>query len=276
MDGDPFIGTALGVGGLEVIDRLARTSFATVYRARGDVGWAAVKLLDPIAADDEAMRDRFAREIEIVRALDGRGAPRSIAVGEIAGRSWLATELVAGQLLAHRMAAGTIPVVEAVRIGIAILDALEQVHRLGVVHRDLKPSNVMLVDGGARLIDFGAAAYRHGSTEMLPLGTPAYVAPEQAAGGAADARADLYAAGVMLYEMMCGRRPFLGEPIAVLRAHELAAPPRPRDLVPSLPVGIEAIVLRALAKDPDHRWPSSASFRDALASDLQRGAIDVP
>ena len=264
---DPVIGCALDGGDLRVVDRLACTGFTSVYRARGGADWAAVKMMEKLAADDDELRARFAKEVEILRRLDGCGTPRTISNGQLNGRPWLATELVAGDLLAHRILAGAIDEDEAIRIALAILEALLPVHRRGVVHRDLKPSNVMLIeDHAVKLLDFGAAASERAESGALPLGTPAYAAPEQAACEPVDARVDLYAVGVMLFEMLCGRRPFLGDPVAVLNAHEFAEPPRPRSLCPSLSEAIETIVLRALAKDPARRWATAAAFHEALTT----------
>jgi eukaryotic-like serine/threonine-protein kinase len=254
---DPLLGRLLG-GRFRLSARMGHGAIASVYRAGAPHREAAVKVLDELYAGAPPFRRRFEREVALTERLSGQGAPRALGAGEIDGRPWLALELLPGRPLADRRAEGPIPPREAVAITRALLDALAPAHRLGIVHRDLKPGNVMLLPGGAvKLLDFGTAA----AASDEALGTPAYAAPEQAAGHAVDARADLYAAGVLLYEMACGRRPFEGDPIALLEAHAAAPPPPPRDLSHEL----ETVILRALAKSPADRFETGDAMREALS-----------
>jgi serine/threonine protein kinase len=254
---DPLLGRLLG-GRFRLSARMGHGAIASVYRAGAPDGEAAVKVLDELYAGAPPFRRRFEREVALTERLSGQGAPRALGAGEIDGRPWLALELLPGRPLVDRLAEGPIPPREAVAITRALLDALAPAHRLGIVHRDLKPGNVMLLPGGGvKLLDFGTAA----ASSDEALGTPAYAAPEQAGDRAVDARADLYAAGVLLYEMACGRRPFEGDPIALLEAHAAAPPPPPRDLSPEL----ETVILRALAKSPADRFETGDAMREALS-----------
>ena len=255
---------------------------SSVYRAERDDGTAAaVKVLHPLFLDAPPLRRRFEREAELVRRLAGRGAAAALGSGELDGRPYLVLELVDGELLARRLEQ-PVDARSAVRIARAILEALDGIHQLGVVHRDIKPTNVMLLpDGRAKLIDFGVASragllpaqrFELGDlppddrTPSAPLGTPGYSAPEQIEGKSVDGRADLYSVGVLLFEMLCGRRPFVGDPMEVLRGHLERTPPTPQSLAPSLSAQLDALVLIALAKSPESRPPSARALSAGLAA----------
>jgi serine/threonine-protein kinase len=185
----------------------------------------------------------------------------------------MAMEFVDGEILRSRLAReGRLPIADAVRLGIEIADALYYLHEHGVVHRDLKPENVMLLrDGGIKLIDFGIAHDATGrkmtwSGLSQSMGTPDYMAPEQVKGGATDPRTDLYALGVILYEMLTGRVPFTDEnAYAAMRAKVEDELVPPRKLRPEIPAALEEVVLQALARNPHHRPESALELREALA-----------
>ena len=186
-------------------------------------------------------------------------------------------EYLEGQTLADRLAKGALPMDQALRFAVEIADALDQAHRHGVVHRDLKPGNIMLTKSGVKLLDFGLAKLRDPKSALvlsspsgLPtekasltaegtiLGTLHYMAPEQLEGKEADARADVFAFGAVVYEMVTGRKAFQGESTASVIAAILSSEPAPiSTLQPMSPPLLDRVVKRCLAKDPDDRWQSA-------------------
>ncbi|MEV7619261.1 Stk1 family PASTA domain-containing Ser/Thr kinase [Microbacterium sp. NPDC089321] len=247
----------------------------------------AIKILDPELARDTAFRTRFRLEAQaasrmahpsIVRVFDagdpstGAGRPGSTGPeGSEHSEPYIVMELVQGTLLKDIIAKGPLPVADAIRYADGILEALEYSHRAGVVHRDIKPGNVMITDKGAvKVMDFGIARAVSDSSSTVAettqiIGTAAYFSPEQAKGEAVDARTDLYSAGVVLYEMLSGRQPFRGDsPVAVAYQHVSETPMPLTEVDDQLPRSLDAIVLRAMAKDPYQRFPDAGSFRLAL------------
>ena len=251
----------------------------------------AIKILDPELARDTAFRTRFRLEAQsasrmshpsIVRVFDAGDDP-STGSGTQGGGSgtpgggsgtvtpYIVMELIHGTLLKDIIAAGPVPVDDAVRYVDGILEALDYSHRAGVVHRDIKPGNVMVTDKGqVKVMDFGIARAVSDSSSTVAettqiIGTAAYFSPEQAKGESVDARADLYSTGVVLYELLTGRQPFRGEsPVAVAYQHVSETPVAPSEVNEDSPGALDPIVLRALAKDPYQRYPDAAHFRAAL------------
>ncbi|MGF2949473.1 Stk1 family PASTA domain-containing Ser/Thr kinase [Microbacterium alcoholitolerans] len=242
----------------------------------------AIKILDPELARDTAFRTRFRLEAQaasrmshpsIVRVYDA-GDPSASASGsggQGGDEPYIVMELVHGTLLKDVIAQGPVPVADAIRYTDGILEALDYSHRAGVVHRDIKPGNVMITEKGqVKVMDFGIARAVSDSSSTVAettqiIGTAAYFSPEQAKGESVDSRTDLYSAGVVLYELLTGRQPFRGDsPVAVAYQHVSETPVPPSELNEDLPRSLDAIVLRALAKDPYQRFPDSASFRAAL------------
>ncbi|MFS0853428.1 Stk1 family PASTA domain-containing Ser/Thr kinase [Microbacterium sp. 179-I 3D4 NHS] len=237
----------------------------------------AIKILDPELARDTAFRTRFRLEAQaasrmshpsIVRVFDAGDSSTSGAADD---PPYIVMELVKGTLLKTIIADGPVPLTDAVRYVDGILEALDYSHRAGVVHRDIKPGNVMVTpDGKVKVMDFGIARAVSDSSSTVAettqiIGTAAYFSPEQAKGEPVDARADLYSTGVVLYELLTGRQPFRGEsPVAVAYQHVSETPVPPTELNETVPGALDAIVLRALAKDPYQRYPDAASFRAAL------------
>src|SRR5688572_13120487 len=240
----------------------------------------AIKVLDRELAGDNAFRTRFRLEAQaasrmahptIVRVYDAGEDSETAPDGTTRAVPFIVMELVRGRLLKDIISAGPVPVEDSVRYVDGILEALEYSHRAGVVHRDIKPGNVMVTHAGqVKVMDFGIArAVSDGSATVAEttaiLGTAAYFSPEQAKGEPVDARADLYSAGVVLYELLAGRPPFRGEsPVAVAYQHVSEAPVPPSELIDSVPRSLDAVALRALAKDPFQRYQDAASFRQAL------------
>ena len=269
-------------GRYRVDELIGRGGMATVYRGYDlTLGRSvAVKVLQRDLALDGAFRTRFRLEAQaasrmahptIVRVYDAGEDSETAPDGSVSPVPYIIMELVHGALLKDIISAGPVPVPDAVRYVDGILEALEYSHRAGVVHRDIKPGNVMVTDAGqVKVMDFGIARAVSDSSSTVAetthiLGTAAYFSPEQAKGEPVDARADLYSAGVVLYELLAGRQPFRGEsPVAVAYQHVSETPLAPSEVNETVPRALDAVALRALAKDPFQRYQDAASFREAL------------
>ena len=227
-----------------------------VYQARDtDLGRVvALKALPAEAAADPARRERLRREARAAATITHPGVATVYALEEIDGQLFIAAEYVEGQSLRDVLAGAPMPAERAIGLAIEIADALSAAHAGGVVHRDLKPENVLLTaHGGVKVVDFGIASLEVEDGPRLTvdgaiLGTPAYMAPEQLAGGAVDSRTDIYAVGVLLGEMLSGRHPMV------------------RGDRPAFPTGLDAIITRCLQPDPAARFASAADLRWALAA----------
>ena len=233
----------------------------------------AVKVVRDEIAGEAEFRGRFIREARLAAQLEH---PRILPIydfGTEAGVAYLVMPLLPGGSLKERIGGPMVPA-EAVEALSAIAAALDHAHARGVLHRDVKPSNVLVDASGSLLLaDFGLAKNTAVSSELtatgMVVGTPAYMAPEQAIGRPVDARADQYALGVVAFELLTGRTPFLSEsPFAVLDKHLREAPPPPSTFVPSLPPEADAVLGRALAKDPQDRFDTCREMVEALAGAL--------
>lgn len=242
----------------------------------------AVKLLKSTLAADPVFRTRFRHEAQaaarmahptIVRVFDaGEEIVRDPAGGDTIV-PYIVMEHVEGRLLKEIIADGPVPLPEATRIAEGILTALEYSHRAGVVHRDIKPGNIMVTSSGqVKVMDFGIARAISDSAATVAqtssiLGTAQYFSPEQARGETVDARTDLYASGVVLFEMLTGRPPFQGgSAVAVAYQHVSEAPLPPSALNPAIPAAVDAVVLHALAKDRFQRFQTASEFREDLSA----------
>lgn len=274
-------------GRYRVDDLIGRGGMASVYRGYDQTlgRTVAIKILKSDLAGDAAFRTRFRLEAQaasrmahptIVRVFD---AGEDVEVG-VDGHErpvpYIVMELVHGRLLKDVISAGPVPIDDALRYVDGILEALEYSHRAGVVHRDIKPGNVMITDSGRiKVMDFGIARAVSDSSSTVAettaiVGTAAYFSPEQAKGESVDARADLYSTGVVLYELLTGRPPFRGDtPVAVAYQHVSEAPVPPSELTDSIPRALDAVVLRALAKDPFQRPQDAAGFREDLDATVE-------
>ena len=264
------------VGQYEIKAEVGRGGMATVYRGyQPSLNRAvAVKVLAGELARDPDFRQRFQREAHAVAQL---AHPHILAVYDFGedpatGAVYLVTQFVDGGTLVGRMGGGPMPPTETARIAAQIARALAFAHAAGVIHRDVKPGNVLMTsDGHPLLSDFGIAKIM-AETRMTrtgtSLGTPAYMSPEQAQGMPVDHRSDIYALGVMLYEMLAGVLPFQADtPVALLHQHVATPPPPLRERVPGIPRSLEKIVMRALAKNPDDRFATAGEFADTLEAE---------
>lgn len=284
-----------------VIDRaLGSGATGTVFRARrlDDDQVIALKVVHRHLCGDRQIFGRYRREAKILSHLEGDHIARLLDVVEHDGLLAIALEHVEGESLEAALARrGPLPPAEAVEIALQVCRALGPAHARGVVHRDLKPGNVLLErrsNAGpgqtdwkrVRVVDFGLAKIVQedmtttGLTEQdMIFGTAEYMAPEQARGEDADLRADIYAVGVMLYEMVVGRVPHSGRtPIATMTAHLTEDPERPCLAAPTLPISpdLDAVIMTALAKSPEDRFPNARALAEALATASAREGVSTP
>ncbi len=259
-----------------ILERLGGGGMGVVYKAEDTrLGrQVALKFLPDELSEDRHAIERFQREARAASALNHPNICTIYDIGEHDGQQFLAMELLDGEPLAVKLVRGSLPCAEAVQIMLAILAALEALHRRGFVHRDLKPSNVFLTPHGVKLLDFGLArpipTGGGGATETcltLPgtvMGTPDYMAPEQVLGQTVDARADLFAAASLLFEMLCGKPPFAGDSV-VRVLHAIIAEQPPALGGSPVIVAVDQVIHRALSKSPEDRYQTA----DAMAQDLR-------
>ncbi len=294
-DQDPAkVGDVVG-NGYQVEAVLGRGASGVVFRARkGDGSPLALKIIHPELCHTRQIFGRYRREASILRRIGDDHVVRFLDFFEHDGLLTIALELAGGQSLEELIGSAEgakppLPIDDAIEIVLQILAGLEAAHAAAVVHRDLKPANVMVErkDGlmFVRILDFGLAKIVHGEHMVTGLterdmifGTPEYMAPEQARGDDVDVRCDVYACGVILYELLTGTVPLRGRtPLATMTAQlsEAIEPPRKRAPERNIPPALEAVVMRALEKDPDKRYPSAADLRHALLAALERRVISV-
>ena len=280
LPGRPALQPGGKLGAFEIVERIGRGGMGEVYRARDprlkrDV---AIKVLPPEFAEDPGRLRRFEHEARMASALNH---PNIVAVYDIGGTdgiSWIVTELVEGRPLREMLAKDALPPRKAVEIAAQIAEGLAAAHAAGLVHRDLKAENVMLAPNDlVKILDFGIAkrTVEHAATDTAAttvtsnltktgevVGTPASMSPEQALGKEMDHRSDIFSLGVLLYEMLSGKRPFAGDSrVAVMHA---IVNQEPEDLPAAVPEGIAGIVQRCLEKPPDRRFQSAADLAFAL------------
>lgn len=253
---------------------LGRGGMAEVYAAHDRVldRDVAVKLLLERFKEDSAFTRRFSDEAKHAARLNHPHLVGVYDTGQDDGQPFIVMELVDGRSLQEALAEGAIDVTTAVNVVAAVCDALGYAHQRGVIHRDVKPGNIMLAnDGSVKVTDFGIARAIGNDTvtrTAAVLGTAAYLSPEQAQGGAVDPRSDLYSLGVVLYEALTGTQPFRGESaVTVAYQHVQEQPRPPRERNAAISVALEAVVLRALAKNPANRYQTAEDMhRDLLAA----------
>src|SRR6266550_1268663 len=255
----------------DLLDKLGSGGMGIVYKARdretGEV--LALKILKPTLTDDATLMERFRNELRLARRITHRNVCRIYDFNPVGNSACISMEFVDGNSLRELLnRAGRFEVPQVLHIARQICAGLGEAHIQGIVHRDLKPENVMLDRfGGVKLMDFGIARSldtRSTATGTF-LGTPAYMAPEQAEGKPVDRRSDIYALGLVLYEMFTGQAAFSGDtPLAVALKQIRDTPLSPRNLQPNLPVQVEYVVLKCLAKDPARRFQVVEEVEAAL------------
>jgi serine/threonine-protein kinase len=265
------------IGHYEIVSHLGTGGMGAVYRARHVPlrREVALKLIQPELAP------RFEREARTAALLSHPGCVRVFDYGAAPdGTLYLALELLFGPTLSESLAPGRLSIDASVRIAREMLSALAHAHERDVLHRDVKPDNVVLTARGAVLIDFGLARLRD-DVPLTPVGlcvgSASYLAPECLLGRPADARADLYAVGIVLYQMLTGRLPFEGASVLDIARLQIQQAPRPpRELVPAIPPALESLILRVLAKEPGDRFPHARAMSEALVpSPLAQDALKL-
>jgi serine/threonine-protein kinase len=263
---EPLLGQ--WVGSYRIAARIGAGGMGEVFRAvQPTIGSrVAIKVIGRDWSEQSSLVERFFQEARAVNLIRHESIVNVLDLARLPdGRPYIVMEYLDGWSLAQLIGErGRLPLGAAVRLAREVTEGLAAAHDQGIVHRDLKPDNLWVTPAGrAKILDFGLAklAVEHASGEApltttgTILGTPCYMAPEQAVGGAIDARTDVYALGVVLFEMCIGRVPFVGSTVfEVLKQHIEQSPPRPQNLRPDLPEPLAELILRALEKDPVRRF----------------------
>ncbi|MBK7317916.1 bifunctional serine/threonine-protein kinase/formylglycine-generating enzyme family protein [Candidatus Villigracilis affinis] len=281
-----IIGQSLGR--YQILEQLGEGGMATVYKAydtRLD-RYVAIKvirndLFGPTLL--ERMLKRFEREAKALAKLSHPNIVKVLDYGEHNGAPYLVLEYLPGGTLKGQVMGKPIPWQEAVRLLLPIAGALDYAHEQKIIHRDVKPANILLTEKGQPMLsDFGIAKILEMKEEFTltgsgtGIGTPEYMAPEQGMGREVDARTDIYSLGIVLYELVTGRKPYTADtPMAVVLKHMTDPLPRPRQYIADLPDIVERVLLKALAKDPQDRYSKISEFADALENaDQSRNIAD--
>ncbi|MFJ2935206.1 protein kinase [Streptomyces sp. NPDC087219] len=289
-----YAGGSVAGGRYQLRDLLGEGGMASVYLAYDSAldRQVAIKTLHTELGREQSFRERFRREAQAVAKLSHTNIVSVFDTGEDtldgAVMPYIVMEYVEGQPLGSVLASdiqqyGAMPADKALKVTADVLAALEVSHEMGLVHRDIKPGNVMQTKRGVvKVMDFGIArAMQSGVTSMtqtgMVVGTPQYLSPEQALGRAVDARSDLYSVGIMLFQLLTGRLPFDADsPLAIAYAHVQEEPVAPSTVNRAVTPAMDALVARALRKNPNERFPSAAAMRDECLRVLSAGQTGAP
>ncbi|RST18016.1 serine/threonine protein kinase [Streptomyces sp. WAC05374] len=289
-----YAGGSVAGGRYQLRDLLGEGGMASVYLAYDSAldRQVAIKTLHTELGREQSFRERFRREAQAVAKLQHTNIVSVFDTGEdeLDGSlmPYIVMEYVEGQPLGSVLQAdiqshGAMPADKALKVTADVLAALETSHEMGLVHRDIKPGNVMMTKRGiVKVMDFGIArAMQSGVTSMtqtgMVVGTPQYLSPEQALGRGVDARSDLYSVGIMLFQLLTGRIPFDADsPLAIAYAHVQEEPVAPSSINRSITPAMDALVARALKKNPNERFPSAAAMRDECLRLLSAGQTGAP
>ena len=290
------------LGSYEILEKIGSGGMGDVYKAR-DVRLersVAIKVLagEAVNLDHPTRRERLQREAKAVSKLNHPNICSLFDVGEQDGAYYLVLEHIEGKTLLDELTQRSLSVRDAIRIGVEVADGLAAAHRAGIVHRDLKPGNIMLTRTGAKILDFGLARFaaseslehddedtptvsRALTSKGVVVGTPWYMAPEQVMGETVDARTDIFALGIVLYETIAGQRPFDGDAPSKVTASILKHdPPRLDGSVSGCPPRVGQLVEACLAKDRDARWQSASDLarelRWSMATDGEWSRVQIP
>ncbi len=263
---------------------VARSGMASIFKATDTLNGrtVAIKIPHPEMEADANLFERFKREREIGKKLDHPGVMK-VYKDDHRSRIYMVMEWVEGQLLRTLMAAEQISTRPRGAITARICEALDYIHSHGVVHRDMKPENIMVdPEDRIKLIDFGIAG-NEGSRRLtfanlsIVMGTPDYISPEQVKGKRGDGRSDIYAMGVMLYEMLTGKVPFTGNnPFLIMNDRLLNSPVPPREIDPTISPALQEIIYRAIEREPRNRYATAREFAWDLEHQDQVGLADRP
>lgn len=266
------------IGAYKIIAPLGQGGTATVYRAfHARLNrFVAIKMIHQDYLDNPNFHSRFEREAQIIAALEHPHIVPVYDFSEHAGEPYLVMKLIEGKTLKERIGKGRLNAQQILDVMTPVAGALDYAHKQGVLHRDIKPSNIMLDQAGTPyLTDFGLArilvAGDSTASQDMMLGTPHYISPEQALGkDEVDSRSDLYSFGVVLYELLVGKVPFSGKtPYAIINDHIYEPLPLPSEMNPELSPAIEAVLLQALAKDREDRYPTATALMTALREGVE-------
>src|SRR5579863_9505209 len=271
------------LGPFEILSAIGAGGMGEVYRARDTRlnRIVAIKVLPAHLADRSELRERFEREARTVANLNHPHICVLHDIGQQDGIDYLVMEYLEGETLAERLKKGPLPIAQVLQYAIEISDALDKSHRKGITHRDLKPGNIMLAKSGTKLLDFGLAKLKAAPTasplSQLPtandaitekgtiLGTLQYMAPEQLEAKEADARTDIFAFGVVVYEMATGKKAFAGKSQASVISAIMSSDPQPiSSLQPMTPPALDRLVKKCLSKEPEKRWQAASDVCDEL------------
>lgn len=276
--------TGKDLGRYHIIEQLGEGGMAAVYKAFDTrlERFVAIKVITFGQYDKEMFLLRFEREAKALARLSHPNIVKVHDYGEEGGLPYLVMEYLPGGTLKSKLGK-PMPWHEAIQLILPIAQALGYAHNLNIVHRDVKPANILLNESGQPMLtDFGIAKILESDSQLqltgtgVGIGTPEYMAPEQGQGLPVDRRADIYALGVVFYELITGRRPFQADtPMAVVIKHITEPLPRPQTFVPEIPVEIENIIFKALAKKPEDRYQDMASFAKALEKMLYQMHVDT-
>ena len=276
------------IGRYHILEKLGEGGMATVYKAfdtrlEANVAVKVIRTENLPQSGAERALKRFEREAKALAQLNHPNIVKVIDYGDYEGKPYLVMPYLEGGTLKGLMQArGALPWQEAVRVLLPIAKALAYAHQRGMIHRDVKPSNILITDSGEPMLsDFGVTKIIEEETTLdltgtsATVGTPEYMAPEQATSKTVDHRVDIYALGIVFYEMVTGRKPYVADtPLAVLFKQASEPLPRPKQFVPVLPDKVEQIILKALAKKPEDRFQTMGEFAVALERCLAEATAD--
>ena len=264
------------LGRYKLLEDIGQGGMSMVYKARdlNSDKEVAVKVLTPYVAQEPKFRARFDREIRLLRDLQHDNIVPVLNYGEEEGITYIVMPFYSGGTLQDRIDDSGLGLDEVGTFLANVTAALEYAHQKGIVHRDIKPSNILIDKGGQSMLsDFGFAYVSetsHSLTGSVLIGTPAFMSPEQCSGEEVDARSDQYSLGAVLYQLTVGRLPYDGDtPMSVVVKHLNEPLPRPRYLNPHLPDVLEAVILKAMEKDPENRYQSIGELNLAFADGLE-------